>query len=134
MAGTNKRITPERYQQIKTILDLIPIGKEGVGLLHNTLGIASSTASYIRRSKNYVDYMSLLPKKQKKVLVQTPEPKTDTNANANDNKYLEKILDKLDQIDNHLNNQDREFVDFRDLYQWVANHAVLDTHSGWRKK
>jgi hypothetical protein len=42
-----------------------------------------------------------------------------------------RIMDKLQQIENHLKVQDQQFSEFAELYAWVAEHAKLDTRKKW---
>lgn len=87
-----KKITEDRYQALKLVLNNVPINKKGAELLYKSLDISSSTASRVRRSKDFADYV-----KQGELIRSKKEPKEIIIDHRED-----LILAKLNRIDERL--------------------------------
>lgn len=108
-----KQVTPERYNNIKTVLNAIPKHSKGLTSLYDTLGIGTGTASSIRNSDNYDDYKrkqreylqkyeaSKVEKKISQTVPQELQDKLQTIADVNSELLLleiEKLHIKIDKV------------------------------------
>jgi hypothetical protein len=129
MSGTKRLITQDRYNVVKQVLNAIPKGQKGLGLIYNSLGIGSSSASYIRKSENYQGYKEIVKRetsRPKAIVQEAVNEAVQQPAENISHDYKQKvILEKLDSILAHLVDQDRQFNEFKELYSWVAENAVV---------
>lgn len=61
-----QKVTEERYNKLKPIVDTIEPNTKGVGILYKSLNISLNTASRIRHSKDYSDYVDGKQQRQAK--------------------------------------------------------------------
>lgn len=98
---SKQKVTEDRYKSLKIILDNTPFNKRGISMLYDSLNISSSTASRIKRSANYQDYLKQREKyklSRKPSVPQPPAPHQQTSLVG----YEESVLIKLDSIEARL--------------------------------
>lgn len=122
-------ITKERFDKIKTVLDILPANTPMTNDICKALGVSPAIASRIKRTASHKDYktdsLKRALKKPKPIAMTIPQ--TATNTNTYKTQYTDiaahKRIEKLEQ----------QLEDIDDRLSWITNHAVIETGKRWWK-
>jgi 3-methyladenine DNA glycosylase/8-oxoguanine DNA glycosylase len=103
--ASRKKIDEQRFNSLKIVLNNLPKNINGLNKIYHALGIADSTAGYIRRFDTYQEYRDFQTKRLAKYPFDKNTSQTTTEVieiSHADTVKLDAILDMLVRIDNRL--------------------------------